>query len=231
MSLEKKREVLGADIHKNMLKKLKAKRVVEDCSFDDFLKVRIKNKNVLDIGVCEHSIEHIESEGWKHKVISKLAKYSLGIDIDAGLVDYLRTKGFNVKCVDATSDYFMGESFDFIFIGDVIEHVNDPVKLLKFAKRHLKENGEILVGTPNPFFIKYVWRNFREGTFIANLEHCFWITPTMMMEICRRASLEFCNYIFFSYSKKPITIKIKQILFSKFNLMEMFGEHYWYLLK
>ena len=43
-----------------------------------------------------------------------------------------------------------------VVIGDVIEHVNNPVRLLQFARRHLAPDGLVLVSTPNPYWIKHV---------------------------------------------------------------------------
>ena len=61
------------------------------------------------------------------------------------LREHYNAKGFDFRHVDATSDVDLGDRFDRVFIGDVIEHVNDPVALLNFAKRHLQPNGRILV--------------------------------------------------------------------------------------
>ena len=105
----------------------------------------------------------------------------------------------------------IGEKFDIVNIGDVIEHVNDPVKLILFAKRHLKENGKIIVSTPNPYFYKHIYRCVRETTFIANFEHTFWITPSMALEISRRSGVSFSGYIFFS-SKNKFKAYIQKLL-------------------
>jgi 2-polyprenyl-3-methyl-5-hydroxy-6-metoxy-1,4-benzoquinol methylase len=59
------------------------------------------------------------------------------LDILAPLVEELRGRGFNVRCVDATSDADLGERFEIVFAGDVIEHVDNAVALLRFAGRHL----------------------------------------------------------------------------------------------
>ena len=154
----------------------------------DFFAEQAKEKKVLDIGVVEHTLEFVEKPEWKHKKIKQVSKYALGVDILEHEVNVLKDRGFDVECVDATSDRYLGQKFDVVIIGDVIEHVNDPVKLVVFAKRHLNKGGKIIISTPNPFFIKYVYRAIKEGVFIANAEHTFWITPTNMLEICRRAN-------------------------------------------
>lgn len=216
----------GRGLHKKILQHLKSRRLQVDLELFDFIREQVRGKRVLDIGACDHDLAHIESENWRHRMICGSAGYCVGVDIIKPLVDALNAKGFNMKCVDATGDHFIGELFDFVFIGDVIEHVDDPVRLMKFAKRHLKENGVIMVGTPNPFFYKYFLQTLREGTFISNLEHCFWITPCMMLEICRRSSLELDKYVFFIKSRTGLKREIKKRLPA-----EILHEHYWYLLR
>lgn len=102
--------------------------------------------------------------------------------------------GFDVRLTDATSDTDIGERFQRVVIGDVIEHVSNPVALLEFAARHLSVDGLIMVSTPNPFSYTFFHRVIREGTFIANAEHVSWVTPTMAIEIANRAGIFLKNY-------------------------------------
>jgi 2-polyprenyl-3-methyl-5-hydroxy-6-metoxy-1,4-benzoquinol methylase len=106
-----------------------------------------RDKRVLDIGVVEHAARYVDREGWRHGHIHRVAARCVGVDILEPLVQELNLRGFDVHCVDATSEADLGERFDFIFIGDVVEHVDNPVALLRFAKRHLADGGRILVPT------------------------------------------------------------------------------------
>ena len=189
-------------VHKEILSYLLKIRKVIFASTMDWRIEQIKGKKVLDIGMAEHDITHIESSNWKHNYIRENASYCLGLDIIESLVDMLKGRGYNVIHMDATSEDYIGEKFDIVNIGDVIEHVNDPIKLLEFAKRHLAEDGKILISTPNPFFYKYIIRTMQESTFIANFEHNFWVTPSMALEIGRRSGLKLNNYYLFSSKNK-----------------------------
>jgi len=189
---------IDVEITDTILGYIKSKRDVLCKTYRGFLFDEIKDKKVLDIGVVEHSIEHMESDGWLHKKIVEKSSYCVGIDIVSDLVKVLNERGYNVKDVDATSDIYIGEKFDIIIIGDVIEHVNDPIKLLEFAKRHCNKNGKIIVSTPNVFYYKNVLQVLKKTTFIANFQHTMWITPSMALEMARRSSLNFYGYRFFS---------------------------------
>jgi SAM-dependent methyltransferase len=170
------------------------RKVHLDVNLLDYACERTRGKRVLDIGVVSHSASYFEDKGWRHRRIRDVAAQCVGIDIIEPLVDELNKRGFDVRCVDATSDADMGERFEIVFIGDVIEHVDNPVALLRFAGRHLAPGGRILVTTPNPFSRKFYRRFRRLGTPIVNLDHCAWFTPTLALELSRRAGIELIAY-------------------------------------
>lgn len=134
---------VDAEMHKTILEYLVKIRNFKDLTQKDWIINEVKNKKVLDIGIAEHDISHMNRPNWKHKYIRDNAEYCLGLDIIEPLVIELNKRGYNVVHMDATSDENIGELFDIINIGDVIEHVNDPIKLMMFAKRHLAPNGKI----------------------------------------------------------------------------------------
>jgi SAM-dependent methyltransferase len=158
-------------------------------AYFDFLSEFVTGRQVLDIGVVEHDIGHMESPQWKHKFVKERAAHVLGVDIIADKIELLKSRGFNVKQADATSNEDLGERFDRVVIGDVIEHVNNPVRLLQFAGRHVTADGQILASTPNPFFLHSIWNTLVRGTFVGNVDHISWVSPAAALEIGRRAGL------------------------------------------
>jgi SAM-dependent methyltransferase len=160
----------------------------------DYVCERTRGKRVLDIGVVSHAAHYFDDPGWRHARIRQVATQCVGIDIIEPLVAELNTRGYDVRVADATSDADLGERFELVFIGDTIEHVDNPVALLRFAARHLTRDGRILVTTPNPFSRKFYRRFRRLGTPLVNLDHCAWFTPTIALELGRRAGVPFVGY-------------------------------------
>jgi len=154
----------------------------------------VASRSVLDIGVVEHDINHVGLPTWKHKYIRDRASHTLGIDIVPEGIDLLKQKGYNVRLADATSEEDLGERFERVVIGDVIEHVNNPVRLLQFAGRHLAPEGLILVSTPNPYWIKHIFSTFVRGTLVTNADHISWVSPAAALELGRRAGLSLQEY-------------------------------------
>lgn len=173
---------------------LAARQVHMDTDLVQYVLDASAGKRVLDIGVAEHAARYVRDPNWRHGKIRAVAARCLGIDILEPLVRDLRGQGYDVRCIDATSDADLGERFDLVFIGDVIEHVDNAAALLRFAMRHLASGGRVLVSTPNPFSRKFYRRFRRGGIVMINLDHVAWFTQTMALELGRRAGLALHAY-------------------------------------
>src|SRR5262245_16541941 len=71
-----------------------------------------------------------------------------GIDLSEESVARARAKGLNARC--ATIDEFVAgaERFDMIFMSHVLEHVEDPLAVVKNCKALLNPGGEIIFSVP-----------------------------------------------------------------------------------
>ncbi len=165
---------------------------VEACTRMDMVLDFCRDQDVLDIGAGEHDVTFYSEESWEHGRIARVARRAVAAELDPELCTHYNAKGFNFRCVDATSEVDLGDRFDRIFAGDVIEHVNDPVALMRFAKRHLRSGGRMLVTTPNPFSPRFRRHRSRRGLryVMANLEHTRWISISNMHEIALRSGLD-----------------------------------------
>jgi|TARA_B100002003_G_C14113357_1_gene535481 methionine biosynthesis protein MetW len=74
-----------------------------------------------------------------------------GIDFSSVAIEKSRKKGINaVMCnLDEGGIPFDDNSFDIVWAGDIVEHVFDPIFLLKEILRVVKNQGKILITTPN----------------------------------------------------------------------------------
>lgn len=119
----------------------------------DFLCSFVKDKSVLDVGCVAHTAEEEASEFWVHRHLVKHAKTVLGVDILREDIEELRSRGYNMVFANAMSDS-LGQTFEVIVLGEIIEHVVDPGKLLVNMRRHLKDDGVLLLTTPHPFYLE-----------------------------------------------------------------------------
>ena len=103
----------------------------------------VKGKDVLDIAYHSNP----------NKNLSKFN--AIGIDLS-----FSDNADFYKKTIigDATKlpDYFKKESFDTIIIGEFIEHVEIPYKLLRDCHFLLRDSGRLIITTPNPLSFPFI---------------------------------------------------------------------------
>ena len=74
---------------------------------------------------------------------------TFGIDvIERHVEDAKRFYGLNVETADF-NEYESDRKWDVIIMGDVLEHVNDPVKAVEKAAALLKDDGAVWISTPS----------------------------------------------------------------------------------
>ncbi len=72
-----------------------------------------------------------------------------GLEPSRALAERARRDGLRVLCGVLPHPELRGRRFDLVFLVDVIEHVRDPVELLRACREHLAPGGRLLVITPD----------------------------------------------------------------------------------
>ncbi len=73
---------------------------------------------------------------------------SVGADVNQYNVNYCLARGLCVSLIkDGLLDY-CSEEFDSVLLDNVLEHIQDPKKLIGQIKKVLKKNGKLIVGVP-----------------------------------------------------------------------------------
>jgi 2-polyprenyl-3-methyl-5-hydroxy-6-metoxy-1,4-benzoquinol methylase len=124
----------------------------------------------------------------------------------------------HVFCTDASDDALLPEwrslqtqirfsefrqnevKFELIFLNDVLEHVADPVEVLRLLTSKLVSNGKIFVDTPKSFWLYPATRvlnsvlhdKLLQGT--VSLAHLQIWSPTAFKTAVFNAGLEICKY-------------------------------------
>ncbi len=120
-----------------------AKKDLSILFFDSFLK---DSKKILDIG-C--------SVG---RIISLSPSKIEGVDIDKKALQIAKSRGCKVQYANISEKLpFKDESFDAIFLSQVIEHLENPLFAMQEIKRVLKKNGKLVAIT-----IDYKMTHYKE---------------------------------------------------------------------
>ncbi len=150
----------------------------------------LEGKRVLNVGCTGARPDSTPGEEalQRHTRIANAGSDCLGLDLDAEGVEELNRRGYEAVVADAcTCD--LGERFEFIVAGEIIEHVADPGALLRNMAQHLEPGGTLAVSTPNPFCTMWTWKILKYGHPCVHPEHTAWYDPVTLMEMSGRNGL------------------------------------------
>jgi glycosyltransferase involved in cell wall biosynthesis/SAM-dependent methyltransferase len=136
-------------------------------------------RRVLDVGCGDgrHLARDVQA-GW----------HATGVDFSPTAVGRAQRRGLDVRLGTIDRDDLARESFDLIRLSHVIEHVPDPVGLLRRARDLLAPGGRIHIATPNlasvsaSLFGPYWWD-------LEAPRHLIVFTPDSLQGAARRAGL------------------------------------------
>lgn len=147
----------------------------------DFLLAYLKSGKILDVGNLGADKEGTLNTG-RHELLRKYLKLNhpeselIGLDIhDLDGEQELRIK--QVKG-DISEPPFEDNTFDTIYMGEVIEHLKNPYETLFQVHRILKHGGKLILDTPNPYSLdRHIkWIILREES-LGDPTHMLFFTP------------------------------------------------------
>lgn len=151
---------------------------------------RLKNSSVLHVGCTDFPIteERIRYGKLLHGHLTKNCTHVVGIDNSSEGIKLLENNGFdNVKQMDA-EDLKLNEKFDFIYAGDVIEHMNNPGSFFNNAKSLLNDNGALIISVPNAYSFN-VFKFILTGIEPTHKDHTYYFSVKTLTELCSRFDL------------------------------------------
>ena len=168
-----------------------------------------RGKKVIHVGCLDHEpliLKKIEANTWLHKRIEDVAAKQVGIDINKAGVAFVKgnTPFSNVYFEDVSSlepagEFIQAEFWDAMILGEVLEHVNDPISFLKKMKeKYSPFVKEVLISVPNAF----AWENFRLAIShkeCINSEHRAWFSVYTLAKNLGEAGYRDFSYDFVSY--------------------------------
>lgn len=182
----------------------------------DLINQLCRGKSVLHIGCADHIAlipKKISAGTWMHGFLTQISARCLGVDISQPAIDYLqKSLGLaNVICADLTTEVpaplIERSPWDKVFLGEVVEHINDPIGFLQSLKRGIhKYAEELIITVPNATR----WENFenlRKGIECINSDHRFWFTPYTLAKTVSEAGFNPKAFYFVTAYKTRRTIR------------------------
>jgi len=161
-----------------------------------------KDRRIVHVGCLDH-VPLIESRiaagTWLHQRLTRASELCIGVDIDADGIDLVHALGFdNVRLCDLVRDPPLPEivagHWDYLVLGEVLEHIGNPVEFLAAIREKYASCVDRLVLTvPNAFHLDNLTRTLR-NTEQINSDHRFWFTPFTLAKVAQSAGLEVLSY-------------------------------------
>lgn len=149
-------------------------------SFDEVL-ARLERRapghgRLLDVGPNVGTCLALARErGWQ----------AFGIEINAEAARYCReTRGLDVRAGTLDDQPFPAESFQAVLMGDVIEHLPDPLQALRQVCALLAPGGHVLISTPD--IAGWAGRTLQ----VKPEEHLYYFSAGTMRALLEKAGLE-----------------------------------------
>src|SRR3989344_7324364 len=154
---------------------------------------RIKpSSKILDLGCAS---------GYFAKELLKKNCRVWGMDADKEAVQEAKKYCVEVKVadLDELSSRLNRDTFDYILLLDVLEHLKNPEKLLKLLKKYLNRDGEIIVSVPNIAFISLRLSHMAgkfdyKKTGIMDESHLHFYTKKTLIDLITKCGLKIIDF-------------------------------------
>lgn len=177
---------------------------------EEIILKRIENKDVLDIGSIGQTSEYSLWNLYKDVKLKSIT----GIDLFGA--KQLAKKEFSIKNLELENEaqivsgnmenYKFPQKFDIIIAGDVLEHVSNQGLFLDNVREHLKEDGELILTTPNAKW----WTVFLK----PNSTHTLWHDRFTLERILTLHRFKI-KYLKYYYGNKKRYSLVKRVLLNR----------------
>jgi len=180
----------------------------------ELLEQLLADKTVLHFGCCDHENlieEKVANHSHLQVKLTGITRKCIGIDNNLAGIDKLKSLHIE-NCY--FYDLFKSEnteieidSYDFILLGEILEHISDPVAFLSMIRSKFKNAGKIIITVPNAFSSKNFY-NIKRGIEEINTDHKYWFTPYTVAKVATEAGFQFDCLYFVDRSKINIFDKV-----------------------
>lgn len=136
---------------------------ITSCDRITFILDRIRGKKVLHLGCADWPFTQssVNQGTLLHQRMSSVAKDLVGVDLEPEAIKFMQTAGIEKVFVgDSELSLFdaLGEKFDVVVAGEIIEHVLNPGLFLDSIKSVCHANSIVIITTVNFASIKKLSR-------------------------------------------------------------------------
>ena len=170
----------------------------------NYLANLVKDKKIIHLGCADHKeiIEYkMKNNIWLHGRLTETTNKCLGVEINSISVDLLKDKYQidNVICANILTDtkkILNNENWDYLVLGEVLEHIDNPVSFLKEIRINAQDRlKKIVISVPNAFAWHYINNAYKNKEHI-NSDHRYYFTAYTLGKIITMAGYKVKDYVF-----------------------------------
>jgi hypothetical protein len=164
----------------------------------EYLEKTVKDKKIIHLGCVDHLPlleQKLANNSWLHKRLTDITKRCLGIDINQEGIESIKKLGYtdSIYCDIAgkeISETITSEKWDYIVLGEILEHVDNPVLFMKSIRENYGNSIQrAIITVPNG--LRYInFKNVLKKKEVINSDHRYWFTPFTLSKICDLAGYE-----------------------------------------
>ena len=172
-----------------------------------YIESKCIDKRVIHIGFADHLPlidKKIKSNNWLHARLLKVTSKCIGVDVDKEAFEYIH-KNYSYPDLylhdvirDAPLDTITSQQWDYMVLGEILEHINDPVLFLnQLISKYGKYVKKIIITVPNALDLTNI-RHAKNHKEYINSDHRYWFTPYTLAKVGTMAGwhpeeFEFCQ--------------------------------------
>jgi hypothetical protein len=173
----------------------------------DYLCDYARGKRIVHVGCVDHIpliTEKLKNNTWLHRRLDEVSKEVLGIDNSLEGIQYMKEQlGYDNVVYEDILEGDIHESlkreWDSMIMGEILEHVDNPVAFLsRIRERYSTYVKELVITVPNALSIKNSFYAVKHTEYI-NTDHRYWFTPYTLTKILIRAGFKPLYHDFTTY--------------------------------
>ena len=179
----------------------------------DFAKVNLQGPRILDIG-------NIGKNGSMYKKIREYFSDCEVVGLDNSIEKANELNLPNQVIGSAENMPLPDNSFDSIYMGEILEHTFEPLKMMGEAYRVLKPRGRLVLDTPNSYALSRMLRFMvKRMDTIGDPDHKIFYSPATLENLLVISGFQ----IEFITTTTNISIKSKTFYLPRIKIFKMLG--------
>ena len=177
----------------------------------DYIKSMCAGKKVLHLGCANYPYtkHSIENDMLLHYDLKKISKELYGFDFDQEGLDILEadgTRDLYRADLERLDEVPIGETFDVIVAGEMIEHLNNPGLFLTGIQRFMNPDTRLLITTINAYcgmrFVYYGLRGKRGEQEPVHKDHVAYYSFSTLSELLKRHNISVESFSFYDMGRE-----------------------------